>query len=250
MNYEKPLSMTGAADPGAFFLRGIVSGRPMFASVDVDLQEGQQVLADGGSLLWMDGGMPMETECVGGLLNSIGRCCAGESCCLNRYTGPGKISLGFSLPGDMMCFAVGPGAGWILSKGAFVAGSNNITITARFAGLCACIFSGEGPFLTHITCKDGQGMFYAGGFGSIRRHDIAAGQVFIVDHGLFFAAHEATRLSVAPIGGLKTTCCSGEGIVMRFNGPCTIFTQSRDPSLFNPIPEAAQVGDAQPFGMV
>jgi len=249
MNYEKPLSMAGAADPGAFFLRGIVSGRPMFASVDIDLQEGQQVLADGGSLLWMEGGMAMETECVNGLLASIGRCCAGEACCLNRYTGPGKISLGFPLPGDMMCFAVGPGAGWILSKGAFVAGSNNIYISARFSGFCASVFSGEGPFLTHVTCKDGQGMFYAGGFGSITRHDIAAGQVFIVDHGLFFAAHEATRLHVAPIGGIKSTLCSGEGIVMRFNGPCTIFTQSRDPALFNPSPEPAQIGEAQPFGM-
>jgi hypothetical protein len=39
-------------------LNGVVSGRPMFANVDIDLSSGQRVVADGKTLLWMDGWSP------------------------------------------------------------------------------------------------------------------------------------------------------------------------------------------------
>jgi len=228
-------------------LCGVVSGRPMFASVDVQLESKQKVVADAGSLLWMDGNIQMETNIFGGCCSGIGRECAGESCCLNTYSAPdggsGKVGLGFTLPGDMMSFGVTPGGGWILSRGAFVAGTPNIKISAKFIGCCACLFSGEGPFLTHVSSLNtSNGMFFAGGFGSIVRHDIPPNQVFFVDNGLFFAAHEKTKIAITPLGGLKTCCCSGEGLVMKFVGPCVIFTQSRDPSIFKP-PEPKEVGD-------
>jgi uncharacterized protein (TIGR00266 family) len=223
-------------------LRGIVSGRPMFASVDVDIASPQKVVADAGSLLWMDGELQMETNMFGGCCQGLGRECAGESCCMNTYSGTGKIGFGFPLPGDMMSFGVVPGGGWILSRGSFVAGTSNINISAKFIGCCACLFAGEGPFLTHVYSKTGNGMFFAGGFGSIVRHDIPAGQIFYVDNGLFFAAHEKTKIRITPLGGIKTFCCSGEGLVMKFVGPCVIFTQSRDPTIFKP-PEPKEPGD-------
>jgi len=92
--------------------------------------------------------------------------------------------------------------------------------------------------LTHVFCDESKtnGMFFAGGFGSIVRHDVKPGHVLYVDNGLFFAAHEKTRITVGLIGGCRATCCSGEGLVMKFYGPCCVFTQSRDPSIFKPLP--------------
>jgi len=237
-------------------LNATVSGRPMFASVDVDLQGDQAVVARTGTLLTMDTTLQMSTWCHGGCWQGLQRHCAGESFCMNTYAGTGKVGFHFPVPGDVMCFGVTPGNGWILSKGAFLSGSHNLKVNARFAGFCACLFSGEGPFLTHVECGEGgaPGMFFAGGFGSIVRHDVAPGAVLLVEHGLFFAAHENTKLRVRTFGGLKTFCCSGEGFVMRFQGPCTVFTQSRDPSLLRE-PEDKQVdGDGggspiQPPGM-
>jgi len=218
-------------------LNGIVSGRPMFANVDIDLQPGQTVVADGKTLLWMDGGMKMETGCHGGCCDACGRSCSGESCCMNLYTGGSKIGFGFTLPGDMVSFGVTPGNGWILSQGAFIAGTANLSISGKFMGCCTAA-AGEGLFLTHVTSADKKqnGMFFAGGFGSIVRHDVPRGQVLFVDNGLFFAAHETTSITIGLIGGCRATCCSGEGLVMKFYGPCCVFTQSRDPSIFNPPP--------------
>jgi len=175
--------------------------------------------------------------------------------------------------------------------------------TRDFAGFCACLFSGEGPLLTHVECGTGgaPGMFfrwrirfYCGASDAPScRVSAAVPDYFVFSDTtlprapfcwwtrLFFAAHEAarlavlvrvhgphvcvcfqsTRLRVRTFGGLKTFCCSGEGFVMRFqgtpiacacaslplltlvsntsSGPCTVFTQSRDPSILRP-PEDKQ----------
>lgn len=220
-------------------LKSVVSGRPMFASVEVFLDQNDQVLGDAGAMTWMDEDIKIETEVKDGCGAGLCRVLANESFCLNTFQGPGKVGFSFDLPGDMVAFAVSPDYGWVLSRGAFICGSTNIKVSGRFAGLCACLMTDEGPFLTKITSANGPGVFYAGGFGSIVRHDIPAGQVFFCDNGLFFAANDKTKIQVGLVGGVKATCCSGEGLVMKFYGPCTIFTQSRDPSLFLP-PDAAQ----------
>jgi uncharacterized protein (AIM24 family) len=162
---------------------------------------------------------------------------------MNTYSKGSKIGFGFTLPGDMMSFGVTPGNGWILSQGAFIAGTSTLRVSGKFTGCCTCA-AGEGLFLTHVTSEDrkSNGMFFAGGYGSIVRHDVAKGQVLFVDNGLFFAAHELTRITVGLIGGCRASCCSGEGLVMKFYGPCCIFTQSRDPSIFNPPPPQDQSG--------
>jgi len=214
----------------------------MFASVDVYLtDESPEVVCDAGSLLWMDSGIEMETAIIGGCLDGCWRSMSGESCCQNRYTGKGKVGLGFVLPGDMVCFIVQPGLGWMLSEGAFVCGSPNLKISAKWAGCCSGAVD-EGSFLTTVKLKDEEaklGGFYAGGYGGINQHNIPAGHSLIVDNGLFFAASDKTRLSVAWYGSGSNGSCtamffSGEGLGIIFNGPAIIYTQNRDPSIFKP----------------
>lgn len=237
MNYE-PLRMGNQPQQG---LKAVVNGRPMFASVDIQLDQGEKVLADAGAMTWMDEGIAIETEIKDGCFAGLARTCSGESCCLNTFQGPGKVGFAFDIPGDMVALAVDPTFGWILARGAFVCGSPDIKVSARFAGCCACLAADEGPFLTRVTSQT-NGVFYAGAFGSIVRHDLAPGQILVVEHGLFFAANDKTKLKVGLVGGVKATCCSGEGLVMKFFGPCTIFTQSRDPNLFYPPEPQPGVG--------
>jgi hypothetical protein len=122
-------------------LKGVVTGRPMFAQVDVYLNDGEkvgesaraslsmlaltaaslsccllhesspprpflppsarQVVGDAGAMTWYDGQMPIETSMKGGCGKSFARSCAGESCCLNEFTGPGRVGFAFDLPGDV-----------------------------------------------------------------------------------------------------------------------------------------------------
>lgn len=210
-----------------------VSGRPAFACVNIDLKSGEKVIAEAGAMNWMTSAIDIDTGCPGGPSGACMRCLGGESCFVNTFTGPGRITFGFKEPGDLLPFVVTPGNGWLLTREAFISGTPNCKITAGFPGCLACCCSGEGLFMTKVLVKDqSTGVFFAGGYGEILRHDVPEGKCLFVDTGLFFAAHADTKINIGCIGGLKTFLCSGEGLVMKFFGPCVIFTQSRDPALF------------------
>ena len=91
-------------------------------------------------------------------------------CFSNTHDAPenAKLTVGFELPGDMLAFGVTPGNGWVLTREAFVAGTNNLEVSARWAGCCACCCGDEGLFLTKVNVKKGDlGIFLAGGYGMI-----------------------------------------------------------------------------------
>ena len=95
--------LDNAIDPNTKPLLGDskIMHRPCFAHVEVNLQENQKVVGDGGAMMWMDGDMLMETGCNNGCCTAFWRSCAGESCCQNTFSGPGAVAFGFDLPGDV-----------------------------------------------------------------------------------------------------------------------------------------------------
>ncbi len=126
---------------------------------DIWLQNGARMIADPTGLLWMDGDVTVETGMRGGCCASYMRQCSGEPCCLNTYIGTGdnqKVTVGFELPGDLMAFGVTNGNGWCFSFDGFVAGTDNLIISSRFSGCCACICADEAPFLTTAKVKEGE----------------------------------------------------------------------------------------------
>jgi len=229
------------------FLQFEIRDRPAFAHVEVTLQPGQHVLASGREMLWMDFlddgqnlSSKVRTHCAGGCGKACYRTCAGESACQNTFgPGPGKVTFGMKLPGDMLPFGVIPGEGWVCAPGAFVAGTDNIEVSAQFAGCFACICGGvSSPFVVRITVTPGSqqpGVFWAGGYGALTRHELLAGQTLFVDTGLFFAASDKSTINGGCVGGLATFLCGGEGIVMKFTGPQIIYTQNRNTRLWKQV---------------
>jgi len=214
-----------------------IKGRPAFAFADVWLQSGHRLIADTKSLLWMDGQLNVETGLHTGCCSAIMRDCSGESFCLNTYTGTGenqKITVGFELPGDMLAFGVTDQSRWVFTFDAFIAGTDNLVISSRFSSCLACCCADTSAFLTTAGVENGQmGVVLAGSYGMIERHDIPEGQTLLVSRGLFFAAKEDVNFEVGLIGqecgGLLNLCCTGGGIIYRFRGPSTIYTQSKSP---------------------
>ena len=214
-----------------------IKGRPAFAYGDIYLNSGQKIIADSRALLWLDGDVEVGTHMVGGCFASYMRQCSGEPCCFNDYTGTGsnqKVSVGFQLPGDIMAFGVSPKSGWVFTYDAFVAGTDNLRVSSRFSGCCACAVADESTFLTTVTVDDGSvGVVLAGGYGMIERHEIAEGDTLLVSRGLFFAARKDVSFDVGLIGqecgGCCNLCCAQGGIVYKFSGPSVIYTQSKNP---------------------
>jgi uncharacterized protein (AIM24 family) len=223
---------------GAFVYQ--IKGRPAFAFGDIWLQNGQRVIADTKSLLWMDGSVQVETGIPGSICSALMRSCSGEACCLNTYSNvtsnnvPSKVTVGFELPGDIMAFGVTNNNGWVFTYDAFIAGTDNLQISSRFSSCCACLCGDESVFVTTVSVKDGEmGVVLAGSYGMIERHDVPDGQTLLVSKGLFFAARQDAQFDVGLIGqecgGLLNLACTNGGIVFRFKGPCVVYTQSKSP---------------------
>ncbi|MHA2503321.1 MAG: TIGR00266 family protein [Candidatus Kariarchaeaceae archaeon] len=195
-----------------------------FAELEVELAEDQSIKAEGGRMSYMDGSISMETQ-SGGFMKGLKRSLSGESFFQNTFTGPGKITFANSLPGEIIPLEINQP--WLLSRDAYMAGSPHLEISSKWGG-AKSLFGGEGAFLTHISSPDGEsGVVFAGGYGYIKEHDVAAGDELVVDTGIFFACPEGTQFTTSKVGGKKSFVFGGEGFVMRFMGPCKVYTQSR-----------------------
>jgi len=219
-------------------LDAAVAHRPSFAHVEVKLDAGKQVLGNWGAMIWMDGGVKMDTWCYGGFCNACcWRPCARMQPCFNMYSGAGTVSFSFDLPGDILPFAATYENGWVMADDGFVCGTPNTVVSGKFPGCCMSIFGGEGFFMTTVRAAQGSGtaLFYAGGYGQLQRHQIPQGSQFFVHTGLFFAASDKTQFAIGCPGGCKSWLFSGEGFVIKLQGPAVIYTQNRNPDSMRAI---------------
>jgi len=244
---------------GTYKVDAQVINRPSFAHVQVKLGGDTAIISDAGAMLWQinsgDDGISMDTGChLGGCYHGCWRTCARESFCFNRYEGEGEIAFGFDLPGDIIPFACNEELGFVLTKGAFVCGTENICISSKWKGCAAFCCSGEGGMLTHVMSDDGMGIFYAGSFGMIQKQKIPDDLTLCVNTGLFFGGPEDIIIDVEIAGGCCSSACwcSQEGFVMRFTGPLTVYTQNRDPekfmALLQPMPQGGGGGGGEAAG--
>lgn len=211
-----------------------IQGINGFAEVAITLKAEEKLKAEAGAMSYMDGSVTLETK-SGSVMQGLKRKLSGESFFQNIYQGPGKIVLAPTLPGDIIDFEVNAGQGWLLQKDAYISGDPAVEVSGKWGGFKS-VFAGEGGILTHVSIPEGKGTIFLGGYGSIEKNEIKAGEEFVVDTGIFFATEDTTHYKLSKVGGLKSFAFGGEGVVLRFTGPCTVYTQSRaQQSLVNMI---------------
>ncbi|MHA2225683.1 MAG: TIGR00266 family protein [Candidatus Hodarchaeales archaeon] len=219
------------------FLKYEITGSPAFSVVRVFLEQpGQQVRAEGGAMVYMDGHIHMETKSAGGVGRGLKRMFSGESMFQNFFSleegaPPGMVAFAHGAPGDIIHLHLNQGEEWMLSQDAYICGTPSIAVTSKFGGAKG-IFGSEGTFITKIVAE-AEGDVWIGGYGYIERHDLTEGQEFVVDSGVMMAyeSHMHDRAKVSKVGGKKSFLVGGEGIVIRYRGPGTVFTQNREMSL-------------------
>ena len=78
------------------------------------LEDGEQMITEGGAMSWMSPNMQMATTTNGGLGKAFGRMFSGEKMFQNVYTakGSGMIAFASCFPGSIRAFEMaGPGDG-------------------------------------------------------------------------------------------------------------------------------------------
>jgi uncharacterized protein (AIM24 family) len=214
-----------------------------FAQLSVTLRQGQMVIGDGGSLAYVREGVKLgKLSANSGVKGAVGRLLAGQALLFNKYEGLSEtmhdaaartITFASSLPGEIIEISLSPGEEYTISRGGYLASSPNVKVTGtlNLRGILE-IGQEEGFILPKIKCdsnSDGKGTLWIAGYGSIRRHDLTSGQKLLVDNGLFFACNASTQYELTKLGKSWTsTILGGEGIGMKFVGPCTVYTQSHN----------------------
>lgn len=205
-----------------------LTGKPDFALAEVSLDDGEKLVAETGAMVAMSTNMQIETKAKGGLLGGLKRMVTGESFFTNTFFpkgGPGTIKLAPSAPGDVEAVELNGGT-YFMQAGAYIAHVGDIEIDAKFGGV-RTFFSGEGLFLLKLS---GRGTVFFGSYGGLKK--VTVNGAYIVDTTHIVAFPETITFNVQPVGGMKATFLSGEGLVCRYTGQGDIYIQTRSAPAF------------------
>ncbi|MCD8347339.1 MAG: TIGR00266 family protein [Lachnospiraceae bacterium] len=199
-----------------------------FPVVICELEAGESMLCEGGSMSWMSSNMGMETISNGKAGKVMGRVLAGEKLFLNRYTaekGQGKIAFASSFPGSIRVFEVRPGQEVIAQKSAYLASTPDVEVSVFLQKrLGAGFFGGEGFVMQRIS---GNGTVFLEMDGSIEEYDLASGEKMVVDTGYLAAMSASCQIEVEAVKGMKNKFLGGEGLFNTvITGPGHIWLQT------------------------
>jgi len=208
--------------------------------VEVELDPGEAAIGEAGSMMFMDGGIGMDTVFgdgsasqggfFGKLLGAGKRLVTGESLFTTVYTNnasakqrvafaapyPGKI-----LPMDLRQF----GGTLICQKDAFLCAARGVSLgIAVQQKLSTGFFGGEGFIMQKL---DGDGLAFVHAGGTVVKRELAAGQTLLVDTGCVVAYTPSVNFEIQYVGKIKTALFGGEGLFFaRLGGPGTVWLQS------------------------
>jgi uncharacterized protein (TIGR00266 family) len=204
-----------------------IIGEPL-PVVTCQLEAGEAMITERGSMSWMSPNMKMETITNGGIGKAFGRMFSGDSFFQNRYTamgGEGMIAFASSFPGSIRAFEIAPGNNIIVQKSAFLASEAGVELSIHFQKkLGAGLFGGEGFIMQKLS---GRGIAFIEIDGYAMEYELQPGQSIVVDTGYLAAMTETCRMEIQSVPGVKNMLFGGEGIFNTvITGPGKVILQT------------------------
>ena len=217
-----------------------ILGEPMPVVV-CDVDAGESMITERGSMVWMSPNMEMSTNAGGGLGKAFGRMFSGESLFQNVYTaqgGPGMIAFASSFPGAIRAIRIDPAHPVVVQKSGFLASEQGVELSIFFQKkLGSGFFGGEGFIMQKLS---GNGMAFVELDGSVVEYELQAGQSMVVDSGNLAMMDATCTMDIQMVKGVKNVLFGGEGL---FNtvvtGPGRIVLQT--------MPVSSVAGALAPF---
>jgi uncharacterized protein (TIGR00266 family) len=216
----------------------IVGDDLQFVKVELDPKEA--VVAEAGSMMYIEDGIQMDTifgdgsqqnqGFMGALLGAGKRLLTGESLFMtvfhNESSQKRKVAFAAPYPGKIQPLHLAELGGELLcQKDSFLCAAKGVSIgiafTKRFG---AGLFGGEGFILQRLQ-GDGWSFVHAG--GTLEERTLAAGENLRVDTGCLVAFQPSVSYDIQFVGGLKTALFGGEGLFFAtLQGPGRVWLQS------------------------
>ena len=197
-----------------------------FPVVVCELTDGERMITEKGSMVWMTPNMEMETT-GGGIGKMFSKAFSGKSMFQNIYTarGAGMITFGSSFPGKILPLQIAPGREMIVQKNAFLASEAGVELSIHFnKKLGAGFFGGEGFIMQRLS---GSGMAFIEIDGELVEYDLAPGQKMVIDTGNVAGFEPTVDIQIQQVPGLKNKLLGGEGLFnTTLTGPGKIWLQT------------------------
>lgn len=233
--------------------------------VEVELDPGETVFAEAGSMMMMDQSIQMETifgdgsgqnkGFVGKLFGAGKRLLSGESLFMTAFTnrGSGKECVSFAspYPGRILPMDLEELNGKLIcQKDAFLCAAKGVSVGIEFQRkLGAGFFGGEGFIMQKI---EGDGLAFVHAGGAIHERVLGPGEMIRVDTGCLVAMTQDVDYDIEFVKGVKTAIFGGEGLFFAtLRGPGRVWIQSLPFSrLADRVMSAARTGGRKEEGSI
>lgn len=209
--------------------------------VEIELDHREVVIAEAGTMIYMESGVTMEAKMgdgsdddsgIFGKMFSAGkRALTGESIFLTHFTntdhGKRKVAFSASNPGKAIKLELDKLGGKVIcQKDAFLCASKGTKIGIEFNTKLGSGFFGGGGFIMQSIEGDDLAILQAGGF--IQEKSLTRGEKLSVDTGCVVAFTSGIDMNIEKAGsGLKSMLFGGEGIFLStLVGEGTVWIQS------------------------
>ncbi|KAE8336135.1 hypothetical protein BDV24DRAFT_117474 [Aspergillus arachidicola] len=201
-----------------------ISHRDTNSVLTMQLAMGCPIEAKPGAMVAMSGDISLRGTVKFGLAKMVA---GGMTSSI--YTGPGEILLAPPFLGDIIVLRMDGSERWKVGKDAFLAKTSGVEKDYKSQGMTKAVFSGEGFIIYHMS---GIGLVWLQSFGAIIRKDIPEGKTYLVDNGYIVAWNCKYKIERAASGGLLSAFSSSEGLACKFEGPGTVYLQTRNAAAF------------------
>ena len=210
-----------------------IHGEPMPVVV-CQLQAGESMITERGSMSWMSPNLEMKTSGGGSLGKAFGRLFSGEAIFQNIYTaqgGPAMIAFAASFPGAIRAVQITPDRPVVVQKSGFLASEMGVELSVFFQKKASAgFFGGEGFVMQKLS---GSGMAFLEIDGSAMEYELGAGESMIVDTGNLAMMDATCTIEIQSVKGVKNALLGGEGFFnTKITGPGRIVLQTMPVSGF------------------
>ncbi len=208
-------------------------------AVIVTLDPGEAMIAEAGSMMYMQDGIRMATtldpnQRQGGLLGSLWgagkRILSGESFFITTFTNEGHarrdVAFSAPYPGKILPVDLRDWGGTMIAqKDSFLCAARGVQIDiALNRRIGAGFFGGEGFILQRLS---GDGLAFVHASGTLCTMELAAGEVLRVDTGCLVAMQPSVTFDIQMVPGIKTALFGGEGLFFaHLTGPGRVVLQT------------------------
>ena len=198
--------------------------------VEVELDPGEGVRAEAGTMTYMEDGIQMQTGMEGGLFSGFKRIVTGESFFITTFMNSAqqksRVAFAAPYPGKIVAFDLDTFNGQVLcQRDSFLCAARGTEIEVAFTKrLGAGFFGGEGFILQRLT---GNGMVFVHAGGTVIEKNLGVGETLRVDTGCLVAFATTVDYDIQFVGGFKNALFGGEGLFLaKMTGPGKVYLQS------------------------